>query len=103
MQEKVLTRPHKRALAILDQHRISYEVEKQFGTKYVDIYLPDFGVAIEIDGPFHNKRRDAQRDAYLFEQYGLRIVRIQVKTGWINVLKDELERLFSECAKEHHD
>ncbi len=33
-------------------------------------------MAFEYDGPMHSKKRDSKRDQYLFNHYGLRIMRV---------------------------
>lgn len=77
--EKTRSQPHRRVEQILEQEGIAYESEVVFNPYQVDIYLPEFHMAVEIDGPQHGlySRRDDFRDHYLYEQYGLRIVRIR--------------------------
>ena len=57
---------------------VGFEVilEKQFDNYYVDCYLPELNVAIEYDGPFHLKKRDNKRDEYLYNNFGIRVLRI---------------------------
>jgi very-short-patch-repair endonuclease len=54
------------------------EIEKSFGRYLVDVYLPDYHLAIEADGYYHIGRqdRDALRDAVLLAQYDLPVVRL---------------------------
>lgn len=61
------------------------ELEKQFGTKFVDIYLPEYNLGVEADGevwhnpPFGSPEKDAKRDAKLLEKFGLCIARFGSK------------------------
>ena len=41
------------------KHQVSY------GPYKVDFVLPDFKILLEIDGAFHNKERDRERDKYI--------------------------------------
>jgi very-short-patch-repair endonuclease len=46
---------------------------------WLDCFLPDYLVAIEIDGPFHSRRKDEERDARL-NSIGVFMLRI-TKSG----------------------
>ena len=54
-------------------------LEQDFEPYVVDIYIPDLLLALEIDGPYHMKRRDATRDAYIWDNYKIKIWRFPLK------------------------
>ena len=45
----------------------------------IDIYLPEFNLGIEYDGPMHSlsKKKDANRDYEIFIDTGIRLMRIK--------------------------
>ena len=52
--------------------------EQSFGRYTVDVYLPDYHLALEADGEYwhrETKEYDEQRDAYLMEKFSLPVVR----------------------------
>lgn len=63
-------------------------MEKSFGRYRVDAYLPPpYHLAFEADGAYWHERRgqdyDARRDTYLFEWFGLSVVRLtEAEIGW---------------------
>jgi very-short-patch-repair endonuclease len=71
-----MTDAHRRVLRIVEN--LGYRVmdEVSFPPFQVDIYVPDYHAAIEVDGPQHQKGRDAKRDAILFERYFLKVFRV---------------------------
>ena len=54
-------------------------LEQDFEPYVVDIYIPDLVLALEIDGPYHMKKRDAIRDAYILDNYKIKIWRFPLK------------------------
>jgi very-short-patch-repair endonuclease len=42
----------------------------------VDFFFPQFNTAIELDGPHHDRKRDAQRDATLLKN-GVQVLRFK--------------------------
>ena len=68
--------PHRRVERILGKMQISYESEAGFKPYSVDIYLHEWHIGIEIDGPQHSPKKDAVRDDYLREKYFLPIMRM---------------------------
>lgn len=58
-----------------------YESEREFSPYTVDIFLPEINCAIEVDGPYHSKKKDEIRDQKLLENYGLYILRFKTKDG----------------------
>lgn len=68
--------PHRRVESWLNERYISYMSEEPFPPYRVDIYLPEWRLAIEVDGPYHSAKHDEKRDAFLQERYGLLVLRL---------------------------
>ena len=76
-------------------------LEQDFEPYVVDIYIPDLLLALEIDGPYHMKRRDEYRDAYIrttynieIWRYPLKIVKVSFKASFIdNLIKYAQEQV----------
>ena len=67
----------------LSELGISHVEEYPVGRWSLDVFLPElgkYGCGVEVDGPAHNKRKDAERDAQIFIGWGITIVRIPVGT-----------------------
>lgn len=75
--------PHRRVEQILDKMGVSYLSEYPFPPYVVDIYLPEWRLAIEVDGPLHSKTKDVVRDGYLAAWYRVPTLRISAKI-WQN-------------------
>ena len=73
------SKPHRRVESYLDESGISYLSEQEFSPYTVDIYLPEWHLGIEVDGPFHTKTKDKIRDQWLEERYGLLLIRLDMK------------------------
>jgi len=57
--------------------KISYMSEHtEFLPYSLDIYLGEWHLAIEIDGPTHSRARDRKRDVRLFELYGVPVLHV---------------------------
>jgi very-short-patch-repair endonuclease len=54
-------------------------LEQDFEPYVVDIYVPDLLLALEIDGPYHMKRRDMKRDSFIKDNYKIEIWRFPLK------------------------
>ena len=54
-------------------------IEQLFGDYSVDIFIPDLNLGIEVDGPYHLKKRDLKRDEYLKQTHDVDIWRIPIK------------------------
>jgi very-short-patch-repair endonuclease len=80
------SKPHRRIENILDQMGLNYLSEFKFPPYIVDIYLPEWHLAIEVDGPFHSKGKDYVRDRYILEFDGVPILRINA-TIWNSTTK----------------
>ncbi len=92
--------PHRRVEGILDDMGISYMSEEPFPPYKIDILLPEFWVAIEVDGPFHSKNKDRIRDQFILEYFYLPIMRINAKK-WLQRewLKKEITEFIEEWAE----
>lgn len=71
---------HRTVLSWLSRLGVQYMEEYPVEPHYLlDIYLPELRRGVELDGPYHNKRRDARRDEEISQQ-GIEVVRIKVGT-----------------------
>jgi very-short-patch-repair endonuclease len=91
------TRPHRRVEQCLDDMGISYMSEYDFPPYRVDVYLPEWHLGVEIDGPYHNKKRDNVRDLWLFQWLGLKMLRIDA-VKWKS--KDKLKLILLKFIEE---
>lgn len=92
--------PHKKAENILDQIGLNYESERSFPPYTVDIYLPEWHIGVEIDGPQHSAKKDRKRDDYLLENYGLYLLRLKVKDG---IDRDRVESQVLSFIDKHYE
>ena len=74
----------------IEELGIGTVIEQPFGDYSVDIFIPDLNLGIEVDGPYHLKKRDLKRDEYLKQTHGVDIWRIQIKKMGIGY-KDKLK------------
>lgn len=70
-----LTANHRRIMSILNDLNYTPDPEYLFPPYVVDIYIREFHLAIEYDGPGHNKKKDSERDSLLLIRYNLPIIR----------------------------
>lgn len=75
------SRPHKRIEKILDGMDINYSSEERFAPYTLDIYLPEWHLAIEVDGPAHSEKKDQVRDQWFLEFHGIPTLRLDA-TVW---------------------
>lgn len=73
------SQPHRRIEKLLDEMGIAYFSEFHFPPYIVDIYLVEWHIAMEIDGPYHSKGKDYTRDRYITEFYGVPIMRLNAR------------------------
>lgn len=67
---------------VLSENGISFISEStEFPPYELDLYLPEWHLCVEVDGPFHGPKRDRKRDEYLSERYALPTLRIKT-TVW---------------------
>lgn len=72
------TRPHRAVERVLDRIGVNYLSEcTDFPPYRLDIYIAEWHLCIEVDGPAHFKTRDKWRDRAMLEQYGVPTLRIQ--------------------------
>lgn len=71
--------------------QLNYESERPFLPYCVDIYLPEWHLAIEVDGPHHSKKKDEVRDGFLRAYFGLAVRRMNVAKIWWPKAKIEEE------------
>ena len=64
----------------LSELGISHMEEYPVGRWSLDVFLPELGCGVEVDGPAHNKSKDAERDAQILEGFNIPIIRIPVGT-----------------------
>ncbi len=90
-QLTVLTDPHRKVMDALEKMGVGLMEEVDFPPYRADLYLPDYHVIVEIDGPLHNTRRDLKRDVELRNEYGLMTFRISSRnislTHWAGPLR----------------
>jgi hypothetical protein len=76
-----LSGPHRKTLSLLRERNIVVVSEYPItlgGKQYkLDCFLPDYLVAVEIDGPYHSRKRDLERDAAL-NRIGIPTLRIPI-------------------------
>lgn len=92
--------PHRKVERILDSIGLAYESEYPFPPYTVDIYLSEWLIGIEIDGPYHRYQHDVNRDRNLFDRYGLLLLRLRTKDG---LQPDKVENLILEFIDKHVD
>ena len=73
----------------IEELGIGTVIEQPFDDYLVDIFIPDLNLGIEVDGPYHQKKRDLKRDEYLKQTHGVDIWRIPIKKMGAGY-KDEL-------------
>ncbi len=56
---------------------LGFSLEEEFSPYCADIFICDLNLIIELDGPQHLKRRDAKRDAFIKETYGIDVWRFK--------------------------
>lgn len=70
---------HRKVERYLKQMQLAFDSEKLFHPYRVDIYLPEWHLVVEVDGPAHMQKADAKRDAVLREEHGLNVLHISHK------------------------
>jgi very-short-patch-repair endonuclease len=54
----------------------------EFPPYRLDLYLPDYHAAIEVDGPSHSRKKDGVRDTWMLERYFVPTLRIKARGPW---------------------
>ncbi len=70
------TNLHRSVEALLDEMGISYQSEVPIDGYCLDIYLPEWHLAIEVDGMGHYPKKDQKRDTYLLLEHNIQTLRI---------------------------
>ena len=93
-----MTYPEQIAANWLASHGILFEYQYKTifneHTRYVDFFLPDFNLYIEIDGEYwHSKNQevDAMKDYFVLHIQGIKTLRVKPKLG----VEKQLEQFFS--------
>jgi hypothetical protein len=69
--------PHRRIERVLDNMGIGYISEHpDFHPYSLDLYIGEWHLCIEVDGPGHSPKIDARRDAVLLERYHIPTLRL---------------------------
>ena len=79
---------------------LDVEMERECPPYYIDIYLPELRLGIELDGSTHSRFKDAKRDAFIKRRHNIDIWRIKNK----HVSEDTKQDFFQdivERAKEY--
>lgn len=74
------SKAHRHVEDILYEMNINFESEVDFKPFRVDLYLPEWHFAIEVDGPQHSRKKDEVRDNTLLIAYRLPTVHINTGT-----------------------
>jgi very-short-patch-repair endonuclease len=56
---------------------LAIQLETPFGPYWADIYLEEIGIIIELDGPYHNRKRDEKRDQYIQDNFDIEVWRFK--------------------------
>ena len=76
MTEVSFSKLHRKLVNVLYELGIDVDVEVEFYPKVVDCYSSLYHVAFEADGPYHTRKKDAERDDYLMANYALPVIHI---------------------------
>ena len=71
-----LTDIHRKVSKRIERLGISVRDEVPFPPYTVDIYLDEYHVVVEVDGPHHNQKKDDKRDQELWDKYHLYVLHI---------------------------
>ncbi len=80
-------RYHRQVIEWIAAIGLEYVEEFSVGPYSLDIYLPEMKLAVELDGPQHNRRKDAIRDHIVLTDFGIRTVRFKVGARKRDVMK----------------
>lgn len=78
--------------------RLAYQSEVNFRPYWVDIYLSEFHLAIEVDGPSHSRKKDELRDKNLWANYNLPVLRLELNCP-VDQVKARVTRLIEQWAE----
>lgn len=83
---------------------VGCNLEEDFEPYVVDIYIPDLDLAVEVDGPFHFKKRDKVRDEVLNMKYGITVWRFKsqdINQSFKPFFEDQLMSFIKETIDAH--
>lgn len=96
------SRPQREFEKMLDALRISYFSEHEEMVPWcLDVYVPEWHFAVEIDGPHHTPKGDLRRDTNLLEQYACPTLRLPAELMATRDGKTEAIERFIKFAEEH--
>ena len=61
----------------LDATRFKFTRQAMWGMRLFDFWCHDLGIAVEVDGPEHNKKYDSYRDEYSFRRSAVVVLRVR--------------------------
>jgi very-short-patch-repair endonuclease len=83
----VVSEVHAKVIHFLESRGVQLIEEVPFPPYTVDIYIPDYHIAVEVDGPQHSKKNDTKRDKVLIKEYKLWMFRVTDREFNSNPLK----------------
>lgn len=70
------TNLHRSVEQLLDRMGLAYQSEVPCDVYQLDIYLPEWNLAIEVDGMGHYPKKDRKRDQRLLADHGIPTLRL---------------------------
>lgn len=61
---------------LLKQTKLKWRRQSIHGFRLFDFWCHDLGIVVEVDGPEHDKIRDAKHDAHAYEVSGILVLRV---------------------------
>lgn len=99
MTETERTGYHRKVESWLERAGINFESEYDSFPPYsLDIYLPEWHLAIEVDGPYHLQKADRRRDEFLWDTYGIPTLRMKLKSIRKNAVLARVKKFIEEYA-----
>lgn len=75
--ESYRSAPHRRLERWLDEMGLTYDSEVDVLNYTMDIYMPEYHLAIEVDGPYHGVKREQARDWQIYNASGIVTIRLK--------------------------
>ena len=98
--ETARSQPHRRIERILNRMSIMYESEYPFPPYSVDIYLGEWHLGVEVDGPAHSPAKDARRDDVLREKYFLPVMHLKTSEALtVAEIMEQIEEFIKQYAE----
>ena len=73
-------------------------MEYQVGKYFIDIFIPELPLYIEVDGFGHWKKRDKKRDGEIYEMTEIKVLRLKPKDMKKEIIEKKIQELFNECG-----